>query len=99
MVGFGLSYLYGAWLLPMIGMLLPTRLNVVRTVARWLYTRPLVLLPWPHPIQAAFSHNAGLTWLAMAVLFHLAYLLRYFQRRTYSKDLGKPYAGGKCPTK
>ena len=94
LAGFGLSYLYGAWLLPKIGSWLPEPLGFVHTSARWLYTLPLMLLPLPHPLQVAFFHNAGLTWLAMAVLFHLGYLVSYLSRRARCKDLGKPYVGG-----
>ena len=37
--------------------------------------------------------NTGSTWLTIAILFRLVYLLRYVRHRAQSKDLAKPHSG------
>jgi cell division protein FtsB len=93
LAGLILSYLFGAVVPTWIGNLLPKPLGFVHTAALWLYERPFVLLSLPHPVQSAFLHNAGLSWLLIAVLFRLGYLLRFLHYRALSKDLAKPYPG------
>jgi hypothetical protein len=44
-------------------------------------------------LQSALLHDAGLSWLTIAVLFHLVYTVQYLCRRYLSKDLAKPHSG------
>lgn len=90
LVSLALSYVYGAAVIPWIGgwMWHPLDVAVV-----WLYEHFFLLLPLPHPLQAAYLHNAGLTWLTIALLFRLLYLVRWMHQRSTSKDLAKPHAG------
>jgi hypothetical protein len=93
LLGLGLSYLYGALLAAWVGSWLPAPLGFVRIAAGGLYTHLVIMLPLPHPLQGVLLHNAGLTWLVVAVQFRLAYLVGYLYRRAASKDLGKPFPG------
>lgn len=91
LTGLILSYVYGALLPAWIGSLLPGWAGLVRTAAFWLYSRPILLLPYP--IQLALLHHPGLFWLGLALLIHLYYLLWYLHRRAFKRDLGEPYSG------
>ncbi len=90
--GLALSFFYGMYIPVWIGQLLPEQLNMLPQIVSWLYT--LLLMPlthWP-TLHAAFQ-NPGLTWLVIAILFRVCYLLHYLQRRAKADDLTRPYVG------
>lgn len=90
LVGLALSYVYGVIVPTWAGSWLPKPLS---TGALRLYEHFITLLPLPRFLQSAFLPNAGLTWLTIAILFRLVYLLQYVRSRAQSKDLAKPHAG------
>ncbi len=59
----------------------------------WLYEHFFLLLPLPHPLQAAYLSNPGVTWLTIALLFRLWYLVPWWRRQHKSDDLATPHAG------
>jgi hypothetical protein len=90
LAGLAASYGYGAILSAWVEscLLEPLRGDVTR-----LYERLVALLPLPPSLQSALSYNAGLSWLTIAVLIHLAYAVRYLCRRRLSSDLARAHAG------
>lgn len=65
----------------------------LRRDASWLYERLVALLPLPPGLQSALLRSAGLSWLTIAMLFHLVYAVRYLSRRYLSKDMARPHDG------
>ena len=90
LAGLATSYGYGAILPAWVGSWLPEPL---RRDASWLYERLVALLPLPPGLQSALLRSAGLSWLTIAMLFHLVYPVWYLSRRYLSKDLARPHAG------
>jgi hypothetical protein len=85
-----LSFVYGAAIIPWIGEWLWHPLVLA---AVWPYEYFFMLLPLPSLMPPAYLHNAGLTWLTIALLFRLWYLGRWMYERGRSKDLAKPHSG------
>jgi hypothetical protein len=72
-----LSYVYGAAIIPWIGRWMWQPLV---GLVGWLYEHFFLLLPLPHPLQAAYLSNPGVTWLTIALLFRLWYLVPWCQQ-------------------
>jgi hypothetical protein len=85
-----LSYVYGAVVIPWVGHWM---WRPVVGISEWLYAHFFLLLPLPHSVQVAYLHNPGITWLTIALLFRLWYLVRWLRQRSKSDDLAKPLAG------
>ena len=93
-LGWGVSYSFGAFFLPWLGCILPDWLGFFCSLLYQKLFQLLERIPhFPHTISMALAQHPGFAWCLLYLGAHLWYVARYCYRRYHEADLARPQPG------